>query len=66
MVQWLRLWAASAKGTSLIPRWGTKIPLAMQCRRKIKNKIKSGKIILFVKNITTLEEFLGTVLICEL
>ena len=32
---WLRLGASNAKGTGLIPDWGTKVPHALQQKRKI-------------------------------
>ena len=39
MVQWLRLYASSAGGTSSIPGEGTKIPRAKQWGQKKKNPI---------------------------
>ena len=38
VVWWLRLCASSARGAGSIPGWGTKIPHAMHCGQKIKNK----------------------------
>ena len=32
---WLRLGASNAKGTGLIPDWGTKVPHALQQKKKI-------------------------------
>ena len=43
MVQWLRLCASKAKGTGLSASWGTKIPHAMQQKKK-KKKFKYKKI----------------------
>ena len=37
-VQWLELHTFTAKGPSLIPGWGTKIPLAMQHGQNKTNK----------------------------
>ena len=36
VVQWLRLCTSNARGTSLIPGWGTKIPHAVQYGQKIR------------------------------
>ena len=37
VVQWLGLHASTAGGMGSIPGWGTKIPQAIQCAKKIKN-----------------------------
>ena len=39
VVQWLRLHDTNAGGTCSIPGWGTKIPYAMWCSRKVFLKI---------------------------
>ena len=41
VVQWLRLGASNAGGMGSIPAWGTKIPHAMQCSQKNKQKKKT-------------------------
>ena len=38
MVQWIGLHAVTAKGTDLIPGWGTKILQAKGCSQKKKKK----------------------------
>ena len=38
MVQWLGLWALNVGGPGTIPGWGTRIPYAVQCNHKVKNK----------------------------
>ena len=43
MVQWLRLYASTARGRGPIPGWGTKILNAAQCGQKKKNKKKENK-----------------------
>jgi len=35
VVQWLRLYTSTAGGTSSVPGWGPKIPLAAWCSQKI-------------------------------
>ena len=44
MVQWFRLSAYTAGGTGSIPGWETKIPHAMLCGQKRKNRITQLKI----------------------
>ena len=39
-VQWLRLHAYTEGGTDSIPGWGTKIPQAMECGQKKKERKK--------------------------
>ena len=43
-VQWLRLRASNAGGAGSIPGRTTKIPLALECSQKVKNKKKLGAI----------------------
>ena len=43
MVQQLRLWVSSPRGTGLILSWGTKIPHAMKYGQKKKKK-KVGEV----------------------
>ena len=42
-VQWLRLHAFTAESPASIPAWGTKIPQAVQCRKK-KKKVQPGEL----------------------
>jgi len=44
VVQWFRLSAYTAGGTGSIPGWETKIPHAMLCGQKRKNRITQLKI----------------------
>ena len=39
MVQWLGLYAFTAKGLGSIPGWGTKIPQAVWCGQKKKKTL---------------------------
>ena len=49
VVQWLRLHASNAGGMGSIPGQGTKIPQAMQCGQKIKERKKENQATLWEK-----------------
>ena len=53
VVQWLRLFTSTAGGAGLVPGWGTKIPHALQPRKKV-------PLIMFLPSVQFLENFFCT------
>ena len=53
MVQWLRLSASTAGGTSLSPVWGNKIPHAKQYSQIKKQKLLKKKEKIYTKNVAS-------------